>query len=164
MFEKIDISFICRNHFKTLYNASTGTPNAWEITVFYVLPVYFSILLVGIMNVSIKESVANLLVQAFAVVGGLLINARFILVERRSLLDDSKANKDMKTLIEETSNNTSFGIIVCFLNVIVSVFIILFENSSLLKNIFTIAVISLTTMFFHSLLMILRRLEGILED
>jgi uncharacterized membrane protein len=166
MFERINILFICKNHFKTLYSLDgngNGKVNLTELFVFYIGAVVLSSIMVFVFDIYITEEAANLLVQAFAVVGGFLINARFLLIDKQSHFDDSRKYTDIKTLIEETSHNTSFGVLVCFFNVLLSVGVILAQDVCVIYQILSVCVLSLTFIFCHVLLMIVRRLESILD-
>jgi chromate transport protein ChrA len=170
--EKINSSRIIKSHFETLYNLKTKKIYWAEVITFYISPIFVVTFLVWYFEHCITEKLANLLFQGFAITGGFLINALVMLMDRRQNYDDSKKFANRVELIKETFANTSFGVLICFIIVLLAGIAVATDsevecvsNSCVaLRIILTSLTYYFSIIFIHTLGMVIKRLDRIFRE
>lgn len=169
-FERLNPFIIVKKHFETFYNAAEDNKPCWiERSLHIAVPIAIGLLITIVFNVSITAEVNSALFNGFAIMGGFLINASFVLTEKRDTARKAAPNDKYEVLIRETFYNTSFGILICFTNVI---FCSLYpltltdkgKDPSLLNLLMNNLIYDLSILFVLTLLMVLKRLNRIFAD
>ena len=115
--ERIDVRDILNGHFATLYDARTKKPYWMELGLFYILPLSI-IVFQCLLKARIGSEASNVILQIFAIAGGFLVSSLFIIVDRKNITPD---NDTSKALAEETYFNVSFGVLLCFITVMLCI-------------------------------------------
>lgn len=157
MFSKLNILIILIDHLNTM-KLENGRHSYVDLVIFFAVPAIISMLLVA-MDVNIGNDFQNILVAIFAIMTGMLLNL-LILVHA---LSKSHESASFKTLMTETSNNISFGILVSLAVVFTSTIQTLSSGPwKLAATIFTYYLIGV---FALNVFMILKRVHiAISED
>lgn len=178
-FERISPCSIIKNHFGTYRNARSRKYDYIEaclVVCVPLLPAYF----VHRWSVVITDGVASSLFNMFAIMGGFLVNALVLLATRKGeeIRNKSKPLTPAQTnsvatrieLLEETSHNTSFGILVCLLAILVCVASGIVPNKEIfssekldicikVKDLFVSMIFYLLTLFVIILMMVTKRVN-----
>lgn len=171
IFEKIDVSEIIKRHFATLSNADTKKIHWPEIRFFYIYPIILIFTLVSYYKHTLSKDMADLFIQGFALMGGFLINALVMLMDRRRNYDDSKKYSERVSLIEETYVNTAFGVLVSFIIIIFAGIAVGTTSGKCVSDFCTVGRVTITSLtyycfviFLHTLAMVLKRLDRIFRE
>jgi hypothetical protein len=163
LFERISPAKIVLKHFETLYNAKTAKIN-WicEVIPLLLFAIAVSFYLPFKLEVIIDSKISPYILGGFSVAGGFLINSLMVLAEKQSDKTEIKAADQNNKLLKETFYNTSFGVLICLLATLVC---IVYPIS---KNVLWMSVLSgfiyfLTIFFFHTVLMVIKRLSKIFD-
>ena len=167
MIDKINVSQIVVDHVRTLRSDATGKVHLSDYLLFLALPLIVSALPVYYQT-ELKESVVTLLMAAFSIFAGLLINVLVLIYTVAIRLEDAvKVSDDgryqlEREFIKQIFSNVSFSILVSVLIVFV-----LFVSSVSPKyvNIAGAAICTfLIVEFTFTLLMSLKRLHVLLAN
>ncbi len=185
-FERISPVSIIKNHFATLRNDRTDSYDFIEAILVIALPIAIAWAFCAV-PISINDTIANSLLNLFAIMGGFLINALVLLATRKAeelrykaTLKNQQPNDPLEEqavlerirLLEETSHNTSFGILVCLLAVLCCVGVTATEKTQQivipkidyvihLENAFSFLIIMFLTLFMFIILMVTKRVNNI---
>jgi hypothetical protein len=152
---KIDITDIIKEHIKTLKIFGSERVSINDISVFFILPIFISIILV--LYIKVDDTRIGIIVTAFTIFIGLLFNILAIL-----LAFDGERNKQVdKKFIKEVLYNVSFAIVVSILVLVVSIlrFISLYSYMYLILD---FILFYLIVLFVLTLFMVLKRLFNLL--
>ena len=165
-FSRLNCWNIVKNHCKTFYDNTTQQTSWIEIGI----TVAFIILLASVATCfhCLTKSVIEIMLTAFSILSGFLISALFLLVDKA----DKQKGKDFQ-IIKETIHNISFGILIGVFIIVLSLFFILFKASTIettfafpteLRFFMSMIYFGLIVLFFHTLLIILQRVNKIFND
>lgn len=162
-FSRLNCWNIVKNHCKTFYDNTTQQTSWIEIGI----TVVFIILLASVATCfhCLKESVIEIMLTAFSILSGFLISALFLLVDKI----DKPEGKDFQ-IIKETIHNISFGILIGVFIIVLSLFFILFKASTIgttfafIRFFMSMIYFGLIVLFFHTMLIILQRVNKIFSD
>lgn len=162
LIEKINVYDVIVRHLKTLTNASTKKAESGDYFLFLIFPIIVTSILLYF-KIYLNKDFVGILATSLSIFIGLFFN---VIVLMFDLVNKTKRESVKNLLLKELLLNISFEIFI-------SVFCILFSIISLCENCY-IKLISnaisyfLTTLFFTTLLMILKRTFNIfikeLED
>lgn len=163
-FERINLLNIVLKHFGTLYNAQNDKPNIYsEIIPLLVLPWLLGYFLVYQLDIIIDKNISTYLFGGYSVAGGFLINALMVLADKYHHTKNQTPNDEQECILKETFYNTSFGVLICLLSVILSSIYALIQ-SDLLSQIFSVLIYGLSFLFIHTLLMVIKRLNKVFDS
>lgn len=157
---RINPASIITEHFKTLYDARSGDTSWFEIAALVVLMAAVAIAAALWLPTPSVEFASSLL-NFYAIVGGFLISALFIIVSYGDAIWNNRGNlptaelEQARTLQKEIFSNVSFGVFTAFFGAIVCVFYAIATVQDILK----ILMSALFVLFAHTLLMVLKRLD-----
>ncbi|QOY51396.1 hypothetical protein [Candidatus Sulfurimonas baltica] len=180
MFVKMNILDIVKNNFKTFVDARSGKIIKKDITVFIIIPLIISILVLY-SGFSLGKENSNIFLTAFSIFSALLFNMLFILFDIISKTvkenDQSTETRRLKVkLLKETFTNISFTVLLSVGIVISLLFFVIFidhkdmelfdilQYKITLNGIVSLIVIYLITMFSMSFLMVLKRIDILLSN
>lgn len=160
MFNKINVMEIVEKHLSTLKNQRTNKIHLPDVVLFILLPFLLSLILVCFSNL-LNKDIANILVTAFSIFAGLLLNLLLIVFD---LVDkQGNNNKNIRNALEELYFNISF----CILISILSIFLLLalFINIKYVwyLNLLSFLVYYFLFVFIFTLLMVLKRIHKMLS-
>lgn len=167
MIDKINVSQIIVDHVRTLRSDATGKVHWSDYLLFLLIPSLVSVLPIYFQT-ELKESAVTLLMAAFSIFAGLLINVLVLIYTVAIRLEDSINSSDEdryrleRDFIKQIFANVSFSILISVLIVL-----ILFVSSVSPKaiNIAGAAVCTfLIVEFTLTLLMSLKRLHVLLAN
>lgn len=165
MLEKINIICIIKDHVNTLKNDNSNKADFKDYLLFLMIPIWVPFLLIGVFNLYMSKDFINILITILSIFVGLLLNVMVVIFDIIK-----KYEKDAKfRLIKESYSNISFAILLSIVTIIPLV-ICYTENpkNSVLIKVLLIASNGLSyyllTLFFITLLMIVRRIHIILSD
>lgn len=161
MFTLIDVSFIIKEHYKTLQR-DAKLPSI--IIIFIVIPIVVAYTFFKVDKLLTQSSV-NALIMAFAIFTGLLLNVIFILFDIVDKVDrnTTQAN-NRRLLLEHLYANTLYALLI---SAIILTFLIITAITEIWKN-YTILLILSSVVYFGvahfmmTLLMIFKRLSILL--
>ena len=164
--DRINPCTIVKNHFCTLYHAGTGKVAKLEVVIHLAAPFILGAFLSFCKKIYVTQSMSESLFNGFAIMGGFLISASFVLAEKRDASKKDKPNDSYEEILKETFYNTSFGILLCFLSVIFCAIYPLFLDDKGMPitsagYFFSGLIFSLSAMFLLTILIVLKRLDYI---
>lgn len=164
LFRRISPSKIISNHFETLYDeGQEGEVNFWsEIVPLLLIATFIALVLIIYFKITINEKVITYFIGAFSVVGGFLINALMVLAEKRGDNSGAGASSTKDKLLRETFYNTSFGVLICLVINLLCILYPLFDSLKW-QELMSGVIYFLTTLFFHTLLMVVKRINKVFE-
>ncbi len=119
MMAKIDVRSIVTDHMRTLVKTDERV-DIGDYVLFFVFPIAAALALV-LLNRRLTEQTENLLLAAFSIFAGLLLNL-LVLVHgliRRYRSEDK--DKDARRLLREIYANMSYGVLVCIVGILLLV-------------------------------------------
>lgn len=167
MIAKIDVSQIVKSHLGTLRDADTGRLSFGDWLLFYLIPIFISIGLCWSQRVLDKDE-ANMLIQAYAILVGLLFNLLVLVLTEISKEQESSPDVQKKIknslkleLLRETFSNISYCVLAGIAN---SLFIVLsLVDCKWLHLACSFAAYAGSANFILTLLMILKRVHRLFE-
>lgn len=128
MSKKIDIRDIIKNHIKTLYDYSTSKISIIDISVFFILPLLLSVLLVFLFyykNTEIDfikklDTTINTTVTVYSIFTGLLLNLLVLVFDIKSR---TTLTSKTKAILKETFHNISYSIVISIFALIIALFL-----------------------------------------
>jgi hypothetical protein len=161
-FSRISPVSIISGHFRTLYNNSTGRASIGEIGILVGLALSLAAAAI-LLDPKIPTGLSSALLNFFAIVGGFLISALFVVgsygdaiwTNRANLTEDElgRAKKIQKEII----SNVSFGVLLSFAGSLLGVLLVF----KVLEKPVVGALAFVLVVFFHTLLTVLKRLEAL---
>lgn len=157
---RINPSGIVVSHFKTFYNAQTGKTAVGEIVAF-VAAIVLSGAATYWLNPSISADLFSSLLSFYAIIGGFLISALFIIITFGDVIDRNRRNlpeselSRYKKIHEEIFSNTSFGVLVA---VVGSALCVVYSLTDCHRLVIAVSA-SCIVIFIHTLLLVLKRLD-----
>lgn len=165
MFQKINIWCIVKDHLVTLKNDNSDKPEFKDYLLFLLIPMAVPAILICVFKRELSESLINILITVLSIFVGLLLNVMVV------IFDIIKKNeKTVKLrLIKETYSNISFAILISIITIIPLIGCYLPSCSPKLSTRIILLVSNslsyyFLTLFFITLLMIVRRIHIILTD
>jgi hypothetical protein len=162
MLSRINPLSIISRHFSTLYDSRTGSISSLEIAVILLVAVACGIV-AGAAAPNLVQKVAGGLLNFYAIVGGFLISALFMIVTYGDTIwsnrkDLPKGELDQaKTLQREIFSNVCFGVLVAFAGSALCIFLPVEATERYVSG----GVAFLLVIFVHTILMVLKRLEAL---
>jgi len=160
LLSRIDPTGIIVSHFKTFYDARNGKTSIGEIAAFST-----AVILSGVaaywLNPKISSELFSSLLSFYAIIGGFLISALFIIITYGDVIDGNRKNlpeaelNRYKKIHEEIFSNTSFGVLTA---VIGSSLCVVFSLTDCHRIVIAVSA-SCIVMFMHTLLLVLKRLD-----
>jgi hypothetical protein len=160
MSTKIDLRDIFTDHFKTLYDASTGKLSAIDIGVFIVIPLV-SGAINFLLKITISLTAVGILVSALSVLAGFLINVLVLLYTVKEVGPSQTEIDDQKNLIKEVNANLLFSITLSIISILLLCGIRVFPDFTHLY--FSSIIVIILANFLLTLLMALKRLKLLLN-
>lgn len=169
---KIDVSYIIRDHFRTLRNAATGRPSAFDFLLFYGVPLIAATSAYCIDIDVNKPDIYNVSITFFGIFIALLLNlqvAIFAILQRRwqppadDRMHDSQKEKfeDRQILLGELNANLSYLILVCCIALFAA---LLFFVREWVAGFGPAATIFLYCHFLFTLIMIVKRAHVLFQS
>jgi hypothetical protein len=166
MFDKINISFIVRDHLATLRDNVTGKRSIGDLFLFFVLPLAFSGFLVWGIHNPVDRTISNILITSLSIFSALLLNLLMLiydLVRKEDLKTAPGKNNLVGQLLREIFANISYSIVVSVFCVAILLIAYLDLLSGIFLDIFSLAVYSLVLQFLLTLFMVLKRVHVLLS-
>jgi hypothetical protein len=163
LFSRISPLKIITNHFETFYDARDKK--------FTILTEIIPLLIIGALiayflpyqfSIVIGKEMSPYIIGGFSVAGGFLINSLMVLAEKRTCKKDIAPEEPDSKLLKETFYNTSFGVLICLLATL-SCILYPISEAVVWTQILSSIIYFLTTLFFHTVLMVLKRLSKIFD-
>ena len=161
-FQRLNLVKIVTNHFSTFYSDSTKTINWLELLIVIVLPFAIAAYLIFPNETELSEDTVQSLFQAFAIMGGFLINTLVVLTDKKQKYKEGRLCLDQYILLKETLYNTSYGVLLCIICVILCAMHSFLIATSYL-NLLNFLILATCFAFIHTLLMVIKRLNKIFE-
>jgi hypothetical protein len=157
---KINIIGILRDHFSTLADQRSGATSRIDMLVFFIVPTIVGIG-AGVLGLDFTDGVIGLLINAYSIFAGLLINVLVLLFTISSMKtsDDKAEDKAERVLLFEMFSNVSYLIFVsitCTVSLILAGFV---DKEKIISSI----VLALSINFILTLLMCVKRLHELLK-
>lgn len=166
--ERINPFSIIVSHFKTFHDEANNKPCYAERAAHVLIPALIAVAMVYSADILASKELCASLLNGFAILGGFLINAAFVITTKKDSLISGQPNAKYQRLLSETFDNTLFQILLCFAAVVLCAIFPLLnlaqenENTFILKAM-SCVIFTLSIMFMITLLMILKRLNKIFE-
>ena len=165
MFDKINVNLIVRDHLSTLRNDATKKIGLGDYSLFLLIPilVFISSTWYG---VELKENMVTLLISAFAIFAGLLINVLVLIYTVALRIEDKPHAIYDRTLeiefLKEIFSNVSFGIL---LSIVIVFILALCATLPSAANVYATGfALLLITEFTFTFIMSLKRLHILLSN
>lgn len=172
LIERINPWKIIRNHFFTLKNDQINRFDIFEISFVYVIIPISILFLAGVCTKLASKMPYSDLLSVFAIMGGFLVNALVLLIDKRQALQQGTPT-NQADLIKETFYNTSFGILICFVAVILCGLGTFTDEKDCLIRIYSQCwsstqiinsfILIFSWWFIHTILMVIKRLNTVFE-
>jgi hypothetical protein len=165
MLDKINIGQIIRDHISTLKNDATQRVGSGDYLLFLAAPFICAGLSIGF-GLQLKENIVTLLIAAFSIFAGLLINVLVLIYTVTIRLEDVRidsgdSNIDLeREFLRQIFSNVSFGILLSIMIVFVSILCAILSACAGL--IASSVCVFLIVEFTFTLLMSLKRLHILL--
>ena len=163
MFSKINVSSIISDHFKTLKNNDTNKTSFVDIGIFVLLPIVVA-LIFFCLDISLSESLVNILIAAFSIFVGLLLNLLMLvydIVNKNYERQGVKEKPLRKIYLKQIFSNISFTV---FLSIIIIISLLFtFPENYIIKCVSSLVSVFLMSQFLLTLLMILKRVHVLLS-
>lgn len=163
-FKRISVIGIIKSHFRTFYKGTDGKETSWIELLLLASLVVGSFVITIWLAIDFSDAVVNGLVSAYAIIGGFLISAMFIIVSYTGHIEDTfkKYPKsevvEIKKLQKEIFANVSFGVFISLIGVLLCIIHLAAEDCWYIVSAF---ISSVLVLFLHTLLMVLKRLNVI---
>jgi hypothetical protein len=166
---KINVLPIVAKHFETLRDHATGKRSKADILIFFGAPLIVSGAALYY-RITLTSDALNAVLASFSIFAGLLLNLLLLVYTRAG--EDVKADifaANIKRFVRQLSDNIEFAVLVSVFVVICS----LVATATLNKNpdatphaglSVTVILVYLTTNFFLTLLMVLKRIHTMLVE
>lgn len=163
--ERINPFGIVVSHFETFYDHSKDRkPCYFERFVHIVVPFLLSGTAVYLLGAVATKDLCSSLLNGFAILGGFLINAAFVITAKKETLEAGTPSPTYHTLLSETFDNTLFEILLCFVVVVLcAIFPMLGKGDVEVVRAMSCVIFGFSIMFMVTLLMILKRLNKIFQ-
>ena len=169
MFSKINIANIVADHIRTfkLYRPDSpekGNYNIFDFILFLGLPAAVAVAMVAWYGL-IQDKLVTLLATFLAIFAALLFNLLLLIYDiiRRSVSISSATTMMRTRLLREIVSNISFAILTAMLSIILLVVNLLIANCKLAEYVIDGAVYYFVSVFFLTILMLLKRIYVILN-
>lgn len=152
MFQKINISQIIKNHFATLQNDNSNKAEFDDYLTFLIFPLIIASSLIYF-NIALNDTAINVIITTLAILVGLLFNVIVLIFD---IIKRDATHKLKNVVLKQLLANISFTIllsIVCILFTLAT-----YIENDVTRKIATWVVFFLLSLFFITVLMILKRM------
>lgn len=163
MSSKINITSIISDHLKTLHVFKSENVSKLDITVFYVIPLIVSALIVYA-GAPVNKDLYSILSTSFSIFAALLFSLLAIIYMLHQYLSTKKDKnvKNKKTVLYETFSNVSYCILLCIVSVVAII-------SASVTTIFPeelegVIIYYFSIHFLLTLVMVLKRMHLLIAD
>lgn len=168
MFDKINIISILTDHINTLRNYRTNKYKIFDLILFFLIPLPFSIILTYIYGIT-SNTLITIFSTSLSIFAALLFNLLLLIYDIVRNKDENTENHKLKmTFLKEIYSNISFSILVAISTVVISLFIALIDKPKTdiqkwIIYILSIVIYYLTSIFILTFLMVLKRVHVLLS-
>lgn len=162
MFSKINVTKIVLDHLNTLRDNQTQRLYFGDVTIFFLVPVIISLLMIISDNL-LKESIVNILITSLSIFAALLFNLLLLIYDiiKKPEKETPKA-RQKKKLLEEIFANISYSILISIIGVLLSLLIFFDIRIQLFLDLVNFLVYFLVIQFLLTLFMVLKRVHILL--
>jgi F0F1-type ATP synthase assembly protein I len=172
IFDKINVVRIIADHVATFKDYGQTKTSSWDVFLFFVFPLIVGFILI-LLGVRLSANLVSLFITVFSVFAGLLFNLQILMFDIvgkasniKSLppsLQTSRSIHRRIDALEHVSRNISFEILLSLISVILLPVSTLFLDK-ISTIVFSFLVFYLVILFTLTLLMVLKRIHGLLSD
>lgn len=160
MFEKLDLTDVVRDHYRTLVDHGTGKRDIGDLVVFTMVPVLVATYCAGLVG-SMPASTSSMLITALSIFAGLLFNI-LVLIHALSLKSLAPTGADeARRMLQEIYANTAYAVLVALM-AIAALTLGGIGGDGVSRRIADFAAITLSVHFTLTLMMVLKRLHRLL--
>jgi hypothetical protein len=166
MFSKINVIRIVRDHIRTLRDYGTARLSFGDLTLFFVIPLIVAAVM-SWLGKTLSIDTINVLIQAFAILVGLLLNLLVLIFTaiRREAVIGADPNQKLEqqtkiTILKETFANLSYSVLVGL--IIALLLLLALRHNSLIVRTATFFIYAGSLHFVLTLLMVLKRVHSLL--
>ncbi len=163
MFSKINFIKIITDHLNTLRNNETNTISILDLLMFFLTPAIPSYIFFYF-NIFLSENLVNILIAAFSIFVGLLLNLLMLvydIVNKNHDTSNIKNTRLKRKFLRQIFSNISYTVFISIITIVTLLFT--FPNNGFIKCISTLLSVYLMTQFLLMLLMILKRVHILLS-
>ena len=163
MIEKINVWRIVRDHISTLKDYGTDKYSPGDLVLFFGVP-FLAGVGGALLGSGLRDSVGTLLVTGLSVFGALLFNLLLLLYDIVIRPRPSQETGGLTRLfLEHLYSNISFSLLICVLTLVAVLLSFLTIWGCWAQRVFGFLTCYLTTLFFLTLLMVLKRIHVLLS-
>lgn len=152
MFNKINVSQICSNHFASLVNDNTKKAATDDYATFLVVPAIVATVLIYF-QITLGKEVISLIVAALSIFVGLLFNVIVLIFD---IINRNPKKKIKNEFLRQILANISFTILLSVVTIVIC-FVALADHRYII-NVSNWIVYFLLVLFLTTILMILKRM------
>lgn len=160
MFDKINAIEIIQEHFHTLKSNKTGKISASDIFLFFIIPLFISLLLTHL-NILLDKDIVNTMATSSSLFAGLLLNLLLLVFDLTDKIGDDEPK--IQEALKQLYLNISFSILVSILIILFLLAFFLNPSSNLYIKILSFLTYYLLFVFILTLLMVLKRIYKMLS-
>lgn len=152
LFNKVNLSRIIVDHFKTLVNSNTNKAGFDDYFTFLIFPLITGVGLLLFKQI-IDKDIVNIIITILSIFVGLLINVIVLIFD----IIKRDAEKNLKNVVlRQTISNITYTILISIITIIFCLFT--FVNYNIIKIVSSGFIYFLAIHFFVTLFMILKRM------
>ena len=168
MFDKVNIAKIVRDHLGTLKDNSTGRYRKFDLFLFFLVPLFVAAAFLKLYG-ALPASLIGVIVTSLSIFTALLLNLLLLAynITRNSMSPrDEHIHKMREKLFHEIFSNIAFAVLVALVIVVFVLFFgVMSDRASLLAfNKLSFVIYYLGTLFFLTMLMLLKRVYSLLSN
>lgn len=171
MLDKINVTKVVCDHFKTFRNYSTNKLRPYDLILFFIIPIVAAILLLSFGGV-LPQNLVGVIVTSLSVFTGLLLNLLMVSFNAsqnfgHSPHEDGKRRQDTRNmLLREVISNVSFAVLIAIITTVLVLCFGIIGNkvASCIIKTFSLFIYFLGALFFLTLFMLLKRVYSLLSN